>query len=59
MPLCTKQWFVKVQSLVPHLSNALMIEQREIPTASLQNLIEILPRRLEVIIAASSYIAMG
>lgn len=40
------------QDLSPDLTNALAVERAEIPTATLQNLMESLPGRLEVIIAA-------
>lgn len=46
------KWFVKVQSLVPHLTNAFESKQTEILTASFQYLVKSLPSRLEVITVA-------
>jgi hypothetical protein len=37
---------------VPDLTNALIAEWKQIPTAMFQHLVEILPRRVEAVIAA-------
>lgn len=37
---------------VPHLTNALMIEWAQIPTAIFQNLVESIPKRVDAVITA-------